>query len=276
MTARHGFRTAALAATALVAFAANSVLARLALRTGAIDPASYTSIRLAAGALTLLLLARGRLGGSWASAALLFLYAAPFSFAYLRLTTGTGALILFGAVQATMIASGLGSGERPGAREWTGLLIALAGLVWLVLPGLDAPPLVAAGSMALAGIAWGIYSIRGRRGGTPLLATAGNFVRSAPLALALSAATLPTAHVTLPGALLATASGALASGLGYAVWYSALPDLSATRAATIQLAVPVLAAFAGVAVLGESVSLRLITAAGLILGGVGLTILRRT
>ena len=148
MTPRPGLRTAALATTALVAFAANSVLARLALGTGAIDPASYSTIRLASGALMLLALAGGQIGGSWPSAALLFLYAAPFSFAYVRLTTGTGALILFGAVQATMIAAGLGAGERPHAREWTGLAVALAGLVWLVFPGLGAPPFVAAALMA--------------------------------------------------------------------------------------------------------------------------------
>jgi len=272
VTPRPGLRTAALAATALVAFAANSVLARLALGTGAIDPASYSTIRLASGALTLLALAGGQIGGSWPSAALLFLYAAPFSFAYVRLTTGTGALILFGAVQATMIAAGLGAGERPHAREWTGLAVALAGLVWLVFPGLGAPPFVAAALMAVAGIAWGVYSIRGRSGGTPLLATAGNFLRAAPLALALSAVSRPTTHLTTHGALLAVASGAVASGLGYAVWYTALPRLTATRAATIQLAVPVLAAFAGVAVLGEGVSVRLLGSAVLILGGVGFTL----
>ena len=274
MTQRPGLRTAALATTALVAFAANSVLARLALGAGAIDPASYSTIRLASGALMLLALAGGQIGGSWPSAALLFLYAAPFSFAYVRLTTGTGALILFGAVQVTMIAAGLGAGERPHARDWTGLAVALAGLVWVVFPGLGAPPFVAAALMALAGIAWGVYSIRGRSGGTPLLATAGNFLRATPLALALSAVSRPTTHLTTHGALLAVASGAVASGLGYAVWYTALPRLTATRAATIQLAVPVLAAFAGVALLGEPVSARLVTSAIAILGGVAVAVRR--
>lgn len=274
-------RIALLAGAALVAFAANSVLARLALRGGAIDAASYTSIRLVSGAVVLSLLiwrrnpGSFRLAGSWASAALLFLYAAPFSFAYLSLSTGTGALILFAAVQATMILAGLAGGERPGPREWVGLLVALGGLVWLVLPGIDAPPVVGAGLMAVAGISWGFYSLRGRRSGAALADTMGNFVRAAPLALALSAATLATAAVAPAGVLYAVLSGAIASGVGYAIWYTALPGLPATRAATIQLAVPALAALGGVALLGEPLSFRLVGAAAAILGGVGLAVSAR-
>ena len=274
-------RIALLAGAALVAFAANSVLARLALRGGAIDATSYTSIRLVSGAVVLSLLVwrRGpatfRVAGSWAGAALLFLYAAPFSFAYLSLSTGTGALILFAAVQATMILAGLAGGERPGPREWVGLLVALGGLVWLVLPGIDAPPLLGAGLMAVAGVSWGFYSLRGRRSGAALADTMGNFVRAAPLALALSAATLATAAVAPAGVLYAVLSGAIASGVGYAIWYTALPGLPATRAATIQLAVPALAALGGVALLGEPLSFRLVGAAAAILGGVGLAVSAR-
>ena len=274
-------RTALLAGAALVAFAANSVLARLALRAGGIDGASYSTIRLASGAIVLSLLVwRGGTGrpaaaGSWLGALFLFLYAAPFSYAYLSLPTGTGALILFAAVQVTMILAGLLGGERPQPREWVGLVLALAGLVWLVLPGIGAPNPGGAGLMAVAGIAWGIYSLRGRRSGAPLADTTGNFLRAAPMALGLTALTLASATMTPAGVLYAVLSGGLASGVGYAVWYAALPGLSATRAATIQLAVPVLAAVAGVALLAEPLSVRLVTAAAAILGGVGLAVSAR-
>ena len=270
-------RVAALALTALVAFAANSVLARLALRSGAIDAASYTSIRLVAGAtaLALLVMARGRRPaerGNWRGAFWLTLYALPFSFAYLALTTGTGALILFGAVQLTMIGIGIARGERPAEREWLGLALAVAGLVALVGPGVTAPPAWAAGLMATAGVAWGAYSLRGRGAAEPLLETAGNFIRSVALASPALVLTREGIHATWDGVLLAAASGALASGCGYAIWYAALPALTATRAAVAQLAVPVIAALAGIGLLGEPLTVRLLLSGGAILGGVALAV----
>ncbi len=277
-------RLVLLTLAALVAFAANSVLARLALRAGAIDPASYAAIRLATGALMLALIvaARGRrpgASGTWRGAALLALYAVPFAYAYVGLTTGTGALILFGTVQVTMIGAGLLLGERPPATTWLGAALAAGGLVALVLPGLAAPPLGAAALMAIAGVAWGAYSLVGRGATEPLLATGGNFLRAAPLGLAvLAAAALlaPAAHrVTGPGAALATASGALASGLGYVAWYAALPGLTRTQAALTQPAVLVLAAAAGVVLLGEPLTLRLALSGSAILAGIALVVLPR-
>jgi drug/metabolite transporter (DMT)-like permease len=270
-----------LAAVALFCFAANSILARLALRAGQIDAASFTAIRLAAGALALALLLRRRepgvsRPGRWIAALLLFLYAAPFSFAYLELSAGTGALILFGAVQLTMIGAGLRAGERPHALEWIGLVIALGGLLYLNLPGISAPSPLGAVLMALAGVAWGLYSLRGRSAVAPLRQTAESFLLATPFGLALAAAGLPRAHLSGFGIACAVASGALASGGGYAAWYAVLPRLSATRAGTIQLAVPVLTAIAGVLLLGERVSLRLVASAIAILGGVGLAISART
>jgi drug/metabolite transporter (DMT)-like permease len=265
---------------ALVAFAANSVLCRLALRDGAIDAASFSAIRLISGAATLLLLTTGhsktawRVDGSWTSAALLFLYAVPFSFAYLGLSAGTGALILFGSVQLTMMVSALRSGERPRPLQWLGIGLACAGLVYLVLPGLTAPPLGSAALMALAGCAWGFYSLRGRAATNPLAQTTSNFVRAVPMVLAVSALALPQLHVEPRGALLAVASGALASALGYVVWYTALRGLTATRAAVVQLAVPVLAAAGGVVLLAEMVTHQLVLSAAMVLGGIALALPR--
>lgn len=273
--------TALWTAGALLAFAANSVLCRLALGAAAIDAASFSTVRLGSGALTLTLLgaAAGKRvaakRGSWTSAAMLFTYAVAFSFAYRTLSASSGALILFGAVQATMILAALGSGERPHFLEWLGLLLAVSGLVYLVSPGLSAPSPSGSALMGLAGISWGIYSLRGRRAGDPLADTGGNFVRALPLAAAVSCATLPHAHLSGEGALLAAVSGALASGLGYVVWYAALRGLTATRAATVQLAVPAIAALGGVLFLSERVSVRLLLAAALILGGVGLAVTSR-
>jgi drug/metabolite transporter (DMT)-like permease len=273
-------RTVLLTGLALTAFAANSLLCRAALGRAAIDPASFSTIRLASGAATLLLITlstRRRatgVAGSWSSAALLFLYAVPFSFAYVSLGAGTGALILFGAVQATMLVAALSSGERPHLVQWLGLVLALGGLAYLVMPGLAAPSPVGAFLMALAGAAWGVYSLRGRGASDPLAETAGNFARSVPLAIGVSAAAAPHFSLGADGALLAVASGALASGLGYVAWYAALPVLSATRAASVQLAVPVLAAVGGVLFLSERITPRLILAAILILGGVGLALAR--
>jgi drug/metabolite transporter (DMT)-like permease len=207
---------------------------------------------------------------------MLFLYAVTFSFAYISLSAGTGALILFGAVQITMILSGLIAGERPRLLEWLGLLAALGGLVYLVLPGLSAPSPLGSALMALAGIAWGVYSLRGRGIDDPVANTTGNFVRAAPLALIVSLIALSNYSLSPKGALLAVLSGALASGLGYVIWYAALRDLTATRAATVQLAVPVIAAIGGIFFLAEAVTLRLTFASIAILGGVGLAISRRT
>ena len=269
-----------LTAMAMLAFAANSLLCRLALKPGLIDPATCISLRLASGALALWLLlrirgvARGR-SGDWYSAAGLFVYAAAFSFAYVSLGVGVGALLLFGAVQATMLVAGYRGGERTAPAQTFGLVLALAGLVCLVLPGLTAPDPLGAALMALAGIAWGTYSLRGRGAGDPVRATAGNFLLAAPLALVFNLLFLPRLHVTPAGALYALVSGALTSGLGYVVWYAALKGLTATRAAVVQLSVPVIAAFAGVLVLDETVTARLLISSCAILGGVALAILVR-
>lgn len=273
-------RKVALTTLAMIAFAGNSLLCRIALKDTAIDAASFTTIRLVSGALTLWLLARaGRAtrsgAGNWLSAAALFGYAAAFSFAYLSLSAGTGALLLFGAVQATMIGHGMWSGERLRGIQLAGLALALGGLVGLVLPGLSAPPLVGSLLMIAAGIAWGIYSLRGKGAGDPIRVTAGNFLRAAPIAVALSLLMHGTASLDPHGAVFAVASGALASGIGYAIWYSALPGLKATSAATVQLSVPVLAALGGIAFLGEALSLRLVLASAAILGGIALVILER-
>ncbi len=276
------YRIAGLTTMALIAFAANSIFCRFALGDQTIDAASFTTVRLLSGALTLacivLLTRRGSplQSGNWISASMLFLYAVTFSFAYISLSAGTGALILFGAVQITMILSGLIAGERPRLLEWLGLLAALGGLVYLVLPGLSAPSPLGSALMALAGIAWGVYSLRGRGIDDPVANTTGNFVRAAPLALFVSLIALSNYSLSPKGALLAVLSGALASGLGYVIWYAALRDLTATRAATVQLAVPVIAAIGGIFFLAEAVTLRLTFASIAILGGVGLAISRRT
>jgi drug/metabolite transporter (DMT)-like permease len=264
---------------ALTAFAANSLLCRAALGHALIDAASFSTLRLASGAATLLLISvvkgtkRGVLG-TWASAGLLFLYAVPFSFAYVSLGAATGALILFGAVQATMLGSALLDGERPEVLEWTGVVLAAGGIVYLVLPGLAAPSPVGCALMAIAGVAWGVYSLRGRGAPDPLAETTGNFVRAVLFAIGVSVATAEHAVVGAQGALLAVLSGALASGLGYVAWYVALSGLTATSAASVQLAVPVLAAIGGVVFLSERITLRLCVSAVLILGGVGLALTR--
>jgi drug/metabolite transporter (DMT)-like permease len=274
--------TAALTVAALVAFASNSILCRLALGAGAIDPASFATVRIISGAAALQLLvwlsrrrSAGAPGGHWISALTLFLYAATFSFAYVSIGAGTGALILFGSVQATMIVAALVSGERFQFHDAAGLLLAVAGLVHLVSPGLSAPSPVGSLFMAAAGIAWGFYTLRGRGAADPLNDTAGNFIRSMPLVAAVSVATSDQLHATGSGLLLAAASGALASGVGYVAWYAALRGLSAIRAATVQLAVPALTAAGGVAFLGERLTIRLLVSAALILGGVALAVATR-
>ena len=270
-------RAVMLTLLAMLAFAANSVLCRLALLRTTIDPASFTGIRLAAGAATLgtILVVRGRApGGNWLSALALFAYAAGFSLAYVSLPAATGALLLFGAVQLTMIGRGLWTGERMDAWQVSGLLLAACGLVVLLLPGLSAPPVRGAALMLGAGIAWGVYSLRGQRAGDATASTAGNFLRSVPMVLVLIAMS-PHRELDATGAAYALASGALASGLGYALWYAALPSLKATTAATVQLSVPVLAAIGGVVLLAEAPTLRLLLASIAVLGGVALALARR-
>lgn len=278
-------RTALLAALAILGFAANSLLTRLALRPGHIDAATFTAVRLVSGAMALVLLARLRTPraelrhGNWLSALLLFAYAAPFSFAYLHLGAGTGALVLFGVVQATMIGWGLVRGERPRLGEWCGLLLALAGLVALTLPGARRPDLASFSLMTLAGVAWGAYSLRGRGSVDPLGATAGNFSRAAPFALALGVSSwLPGAigfHASARGVALALLSGMLASGVAYTLWYGALSRITALRAAVLQLAVPILAAVGAVILLDEPLTLRVVGSGALVLVGVSLALLTR-
>ena len=274
-------QTIAYTAAALVAFAGNSILTRLALGRGTIDAASFATVRLAAGTAMLLLVTvstqkdRFRMQGSWTSAVLLFAYAVPFSFAYISLSAGTGALSLFGSVQLTMLLAALWSGERPHSLQWLGLTFALAGLVYLVLPGLAAPSLVGSASMALAGISWGFYSLRGRGARNPLDQTTSNFVRAIPLVIAVSLLARSQLHLKWNGALLAVASGALTSGLGYVLWYAALRGLTATRAAVIQLPVPILAGAGGVLFLGEAISTRLVLSTMIVLGGISLALLSR-
>jgi drug/metabolite transporter (DMT)-like permease len=269
-----------LAALAMLAFAGNSLLCRLALRGGGMDAASFTSLRLLSGALVLALIVRVRSGvyssrGDWPSALALFVYAAGFSWAYVQLSTATGALLLFGAVQLSMIGFGLWRGERLQALQWLGLLGACAGLVAMLLPGLAAPPLQASLLMLCAGLAWGVYSLRGRGRGDATAVTAGNFWRASVLALLLSLASAGAGHASAPAVLYALASGALASGLGYSIWYMALPGLSPSSAASIQLTVPALAAAGAVLLLGEPFTLRLALTSLVILGGVALVIAGR-
>ncbi len=265
---------------AMIAFAGNSLLCRLALRHTSIDAASFTSIRIISGALTLWLITRMRSGtnstaGSWPSALALFIYAAAFSYAYVSLPAATGTLLLFGAVQATMIGYGLWAGERLGMRQSAGLLCAFSGLVGLILPGVSAPPLLGSLLMLGAGIAWGVYSLRGKGAGDPTFVTAGNFLRAALLAALLSVITFPWNSLDSSGFWYAISSGTLASGVGYVIWYTALRRLKATSAATVQLSVPVIAAVGGIVFLGEAITLRLLLASTAILGGIALVIVDR-
>lgn len=275
-------QTGLLTVFTMFAFAANSILCRLALGAATIDAASFSAVRLISGAATLWLIVHGIRGqraigksGTWTSASMLFLYAVAFSFAYISLNAGTGALILFGAVQVTMIAAGLRSGERLHLLQWLGLLMALGGLVYLVSPGLTAPSPIGSLLMTVAGIAWGIYSLRGRGISNPVAVTADNFMRTVPLVIAVTVLFLPKVHLSLSGMMWAVVSGAVASGMGYVLWYAALRGLTATRAATVQLSVPVLAALGGVMFLSEHITLRLVIASIATLGGVALAVLTR-
>lgn len=278
-TSAAALRTAALSALAMIAFAGNSLLCRLALGAAHIDALTFTAIRIVSGAVVLWLVTALRTRqvagrGSWISALALLAYAACFSWAYRSLPAASGALLLFAAVQATMIGVGLRRGERLHARQVAGLALAVAGLIGLLLPGLSQPPFAAAGLMVIAGIAWGVYSLRGRGGGDPTRVTAGNFLRAAPLAVLLALLAAPGVSCDTAGVSYAIASGALTSGLGYALWYAALPALKSTSAAVIQLSVPVLATLGGAMFLAEPVSLRIVLASATILGGIALVVVR--
>jgi len=268
---------------AMLAFAANSLLCRQALKFTTIDAASFTSFRLLSGAIMLGMIVYWRSGvaaiaGDWRAATALFVYAAGFSFAYLEVSAATGALLLYGAIHATMTGHGIYSGERLHRRQIAGLVIALAGMVGLLLPGLEAPPLTASLLMLAAGIAWGIYSLLGKSTAqsrcNPIQTTAGNFLRAVPLALGLSLLTAAHARWDSNGIALALFSGAVTSGLGYVIWYMALPALHATQAATVQLCVPVITALGGALLLAEPITLRIILTSIAILGGIGLVIRR--
>lgn len=272
-------RYASLTLLALLAFAANSVLCRLALGTLSIDAASFTAVRLVSGALTLVVLLalrhrQGRLSalvlaGSWRGASFLWLYAASFSFAYVQLDTATGALLLFGTVQLTMIITSLLRGERLTGLEWLGLWMAVGGFLYLVVPGLTAPTRLGFMLMVISGIAWGFYTLNGRGSSQPLADTTGNFVRAAPFALLLYLPFTDSILMSSHGFWLAVASGALASGIGYALWYSVLPALSGIQASVLQLSVPILAAVGGALIVLEPLTTQLLIATGLLLGGIG-------
>ncbi|MBT3605361.1 MAG: DMT family transporter [Candidatus Latescibacteria bacterium] len=267
---------------ALIAFAANSVLCRLALGESSIDAASFSVIRLLSGVVVLLVLVsvRGNKNGasesgSWSASLMLFLYAIAFSFAYITLDTGTGALILFGAVQITMILLSLFSGNRLHVSEWAGIALAFMGFVYLMLPNVTTPSAMGFLLMTVAGIAWGIYTLKGRRSQNPLADTAYNFVRTLPLLIVVTVIAFKNAHFSSEGILLAVLSGGIASGLGYAIWYTALGGLSVTQAAVVQLLVPVIAAVGGVLLMSEAVTLRLVLSAAMILGGILMVVLGR-
>jgi len=281
-----------LTVVAMIAFASNSLLCRAALKQTSIDPATFTFVRIFSGAVALWLIVaavyhrrsssgahRAPLHGTWPSAVALFVYAAGFSFAYVDLSAGTGALLLFGAVQATMILWGFRKGERLDAIQVVGLIAAITGLIVLVFPGISAPPLIASILMLAAGIAWGVYSLRGKvRAGLAfdaIAATSGNFVRAVPFAAALSVVMVASIHFDRLGFLYAILSGAITSGLGYVIWYAALPGLKAASAATVQLSVPVLAATGGILLLGESITLRYVISSIAVLGGIFLVIIER-
>ena len=270
-----------LTSLAMVAFAANSLFCRLALRRLTIDAATFSSIRIISGAVALGLILTIRRSttrdtGRWLSAAALFAYVAAFSFAYNTLSASTGALLLFAAVQSTMIIWGLSKGERLHFQQWTGLMLAFAGLVFLMLPGLSMPPLAGSVLMLGAGVAWGVYSLRGTKSRDPVGSTAGNFIRAVPMTVLLSLACLHLTHADAVGVTYAIISGAITSGLGYVIWYAAITGLTATAAATVQLSAPVLAAIGGILFLNEALTIRFVVASLAVLGGIALVVVRRS
>lgn len=265
---------------ALLAFAGNSILCRLALGEGAIDAASFTLIRLLTGIAVLAAILKAvkpggaeASKGSWVASFMLFLYAVSFSFAYISLETGAGALILFTSVQITIILVGLFSGNKLHLVEWFGVIIAFMGFAYLMTPGLAAPPLVGFILMAVAGIAWGFYTLAGKGSKNPLSDTTYNFVRTLPFVIILAALTIMNSNLSPEGILLAMLSGGLASGIGYTIWYMALTGLSAIQAAVVQLLVPVIAAIGGFLFAGEVLSMRFILSSVIILGGILILIL---
>lgn len=287
------FRTLSLVTVAMVAFAANSLLCRMALANTDIDPVSFTAMRLTSGALALAVLSLFSLrkvpgdsslwvnlksNATFLGGVSLFLYALCFSYAYISMATGTGALLLFGAVQLTMISFGLARGERFKRFQWLGFLLAFAGLVILLLPNASAPPLLAGIIMVTAGIAWGVYSLLGKKSKSALFATSGNFIYASILCIPLVGFLLSLNSTELvfdgTGALLALVSGVVASGCGYAIWYSVLPLIKATTAATVQLSVPVIATLMGWAILGEQLNIQIVIASIMTLGGIYLVIKR--
>jgi drug/metabolite transporter (DMT)-like permease len=273
-------RIIALISLTMIAFAGNSLLCRSALKHTSVDAASFTTIRIISGAIVLWLIVRIRggthnTGGSWLSAFALFVYAAGFSFAYVDLPTATGALLLFGAVQATMISYAIWTGERLLKSQLVGLILAFGGLVGLLLPGLSAPPVYGSILMLGSGMGWGIYSLRGKSAGNPISVTAGNFLRAVPITMVLSIFMYNRTTLDTAGLWYAMSSGALASGIGYAIWYTVLPEVKASSAATVQLSVPVIAALGGTIFLGEPITLRLVLASIAILGGIAMVILKK-
>jgi len=280
-THNHLAKTIIFTALALTAFAANSVLCRLALGDRTIDASGFTVVRLLSGAIVLFLIIKVKkksgitTKGSWSASLMLFLYAITFSFAYITLDTGTGALILFGSVQITMILLSILSGNRLHITEWLGLVISFLGFLYLVLPGITTPSLPGFLLMTVAGIAWGIYTLKGRGSTSPLIDTAYNFLRTIPFVSILAVLTFNQMSYSSTGILLAVLSGAIASGIGYAIWYSALRGLSTAQAAVVQLLVPVIAALGGVIFVSEAITLRLTLSAILILGGILLVVLGR-
>jgi drug/metabolite transporter (DMT)-like permease len=273
-------RVVVLTLLAMIAFASNSLLCRAALRDTTIDPATFTFVRIFSGAITLWLILNLRRStssreGNWISAFALFAYAAAFSFAYVDLSAGTGALLLFGAVQATMILWGLRKGERLDAIQVAGLVVASIGLVVLVFPGISAPPLIGSLLMLVAGVAWGVYSLRGKSAANAIAATTGNFLRAVPFATLISLIMLRRMHLDSLGIVYAVISGAITSGIGYVIWYAALSGLKAASAATVQLSVPVLAASGGILLLGEPITLRYLIASIAVLGGIALVVIEK-
>jgi len=268
-------KTFLLTALALLAFAANSVLCKLALGTTAIDAASFTMIRLLSGAFALILILKVQRKPistskrkNWLSGVMLFLYAITFSYAYNSLDTGTGALILFGAVQITIIAHSIILGNKLHMLEWFGALISFTGFIYLMQPGVSSPSLVGFLLMSTAGIAWGIYTVRGQRSKSPLPDTTFNFLKTIPFIVILWIISSKNTHFTIEGVLLAIVSGGITSGIGYTIWYMAIRGLSSIQTAVVQLLVPVIAAFGGVLFISEIITLRLTISSLLILGGV--------
>ena len=275
-------KTIVLTSLALIAFAANSVLCRLALGNEAIDAASFTIMRLLSGTIVLLLIvattrnsAADATKGSWGASFMLFLYAATFSYAYVSLDTGTGALILFGSVQITMILLSLISGTRLHLTEWAGAAITFTGFVYLILPGVTTPSTTGFALMTVSGIAWGIYTLKGRRSKNPLLDTAYNFLRTTPLVIILAIIAMNTLNYSTGGIVLALLSGGITSGIGYTIWYIALGGLTSTQAAVLQLSVPLIAALGGVIFVSEAITFRLMISATLVLGGILIVVLGR-